>query len=121
MRTGRVEFGLMIELPEIFVVSRFHAPDDDQVVASFDCSYSWHRVSLEERTDPPAWEDTSPQLRALASVILIEATNGLILVLRTCSCSPEFTRSFHRAIADQASLPYDQAAPRRPSPTSSAG
>ena len=46
--TGRVEFGAMIELPEIFVVSRFHGPDPQQargrVVASFDCSYQWHRV-----------------------------------------------------------------------------
>jgi hypothetical protein len=106
--TGRVDFGLMAELPEIFVVSRFRGPDG-RVVCSFDCSYSWHRVSPDERTDPPVWEDTSPQLRALASIILVEATNGVILALRTCSYSPEFTRSFHRAIHDQAALPFDQA------------
>ena len=106
--TGRVDFGLMAELPEMFVVSRFRGPDG-RVVCSFDCSYSWHRVSPDERTDPPVWEDTSPQLRALASIILVEATNGVILALRTCSYSPEFTRSFHRAIHDQAALPYDQA------------
>ena len=63
----------------------------------------------DERTGPPVWEDTSPQLRALTSIILVEATNGVILALRTCSYSPEFTRSFHRAIHDQAALPYDQA------------
>jgi len=106
--TGRVDFGLMAELPEMFVVSRFRGPDG-RVVCSFDCSYSWHRVSPDERTDPPVWEDTSPQLRALTSIILVEATNGVILALRTCSYSPEFTRSFHRAIHDQAALPYDQA------------
>ena len=108
MGTGRVDFGLMAELPEMFVVSRFRGPDG-RVVCSFDCSYSWHRVSPDERTDPPVWEDTSPQLRALTSIILVEATNGVILALRTCSYSPEFTRSFHRAIHDQAALPYDQA------------
>jgi hypothetical protein len=108
VRTGRVEFGAMIELPEIFVVSRFHGPDG-RVVASFDCSYQWHRVSSAEQTDPPAWEETSPELRALLSIILVEATNGLILALRSVSYSPEFTRAFHRAIADQAALPYDQA------------
>ena len=32
----------------------------------------------------------------------VKATNGVILALRTCSYSPEFTRSFHRAIHDQA-------------------
>ena len=57
--TGRVDFGLMAELPETFVVSRFRGPDG-RVVCSFDCSYSWHRVSPDERTDPPVWEDTSP-------------------------------------------------------------
>jgi len=108
VRTGRVEFGAMIELPEIFIVSRFHGPDG-RVVASFDCSYQWHRVSSAERTAPPAWEETSPQLRALLSIILVEATNGVILALRSVSYSPEFTRAFHRAIADQAALPYDQA------------
>jgi hypothetical protein len=106
--TGRVEFGLMFELPEIFVVSRFHGPDG-RVVASFDCSYSWHRVDSAERTDPPAWEETSPDLRALCSIVLVEATNGLILAMRSVSYSLEFTRSLHRAIADQAELPYDQA------------
>ncbi len=89
--------------------SRFHAPDG-RLATSFDCSYQWHRVSPEERTDPPAWEDTSPALRALLSIILVEATNGVILALRTVTYSPSFTRSFHRAIADQAGLPYDPAA-----------
>jgi len=108
IESGRIEFGLMVELPEIFVISRFHGPDG-RLVTSFDCSYSWHRVSPEERTDPPAWEDTKPQLRALLSIILVEATSGVILALRAVTYSPEFTRSFHRAIADQAQLPYDPA------------
>ena len=82
----------MIELPEIFIVSRFHG-SDGKVVCSFDCSYSWHRVDLAEKIEPPAWEETSPQLRALFSIILVEATTGVILALRSCSYSPEFTRS----------------------------
>jgi hypothetical protein len=108
IESGRVEFGLMVELPEIFVISRFHGPDG-RVVASFDCSYQWHRVDPDERSDPPAWEEVNPQLRALAAIVLIESTNGLILALRAVTYSAEFTRAFHRAIADQAALPYDQA------------
>jgi len=107
VRTGRVEFGLLIELPELFVISRFHGPDN-RVVMSFDCSYCWHRVSVAERTAPPAWEETSPQTRAVCTIILVEASNGLVAALRAVSFSPEFTRSLHRAIADQAGLPYDQ-------------
>jgi hypothetical protein len=87
----------------------FHAPDG-KVVCSFDCSYQWHRVSPEERSQPPAWEETSPELRALLTIILVEASTGIILALRSVSYSPAFTRSLHRAIADQAALPYDAAA-----------
>jgi hypothetical protein len=41
-------------------------------------------------------------------MILIESRNGIIKALRAMSYSPEFTRTFHRAIADQIALPYDQ-------------
>ncbi|MGO9108585.1 MAG: hypothetical protein ACLP9L_05065 [Thermoguttaceae bacterium] len=109
IETGRVEWGLMIELPEIFVISRFYGPDS-KVRMSFDCSYQWHRVSADERTEPPAWEETKPQLRAIVSIILVEATTGIMLAFRVCSYSAEFTRSFHRAIHDQAALPYDPVA-----------
>jgi hypothetical protein len=110
VRKGRVEFGLLVELPELFVVTRFYAPGSDRVLLSFDCSYQWHRVPAASRTEPPAWEETNPQLRALCTVILVEATGGLIMALRSVSYSPEFTRAFHKAIADQAALPYDAAA-----------
>lgn len=108
VRTGLVVFGLMVELPEIFIVSRFHGPDG-RVVASFDCSYQWHRTNAVERTGSVEWKE-SPATRALCSIILVEATTGIILVHREISYSPEFTRAIHRAIADQAALPYDQAA-----------
>jgi hypothetical protein len=108
VKKGRVGFGLLIELPELFVISRFHGPDD-LVVLSFDCSYQWHRVNLPERTAPPAWEETPPQIRAICTVILVEASNGLVAALRAVSFSPEFTLAFHRAIADQAASPYDKA------------
>jgi hypothetical protein len=103
VRTGRVEFGLLIELPEIFVITRFLRPDD-RVGMALDCSYQWHRVDPAERTAPPAREET----RAVCTIILVEASTGLIAALRAVSYSPEFTRSFHRAIADQAQLPYDR-------------
>ena len=64
VKSGRVGFGLLVELPELFVISRFYGPDD-LVVLSLDCAYQWHRVSLSERTAPPTWEETPPQIRAL--------------------------------------------------------
>jgi hypothetical protein len=92
---SRVEFGLWINLPELWVISRFHSPADDGVVMSFDCSYQWHRVNGADRTAPPAWEETSPGLRALVMIILIEARNGIIKALPPVSYSPEFTHAFH--------------------------
>jgi hypothetical protein len=48
-------------------------------------------------------------LRAPVTIILVEATTGLVLVLRTVTFSPEFTRALHRAIAAQVGAPYDRA------------
>ena len=105
---SRVEFGLMVDLPELFVVTRFRGPDD-RVVMSFDCSYQWHMLAPEQRTTPPAREETSFELLAIVTIFLVEATDGVILALRTMTYSPEFTRALHRAIADQAGLPFDRA------------
>jgi hypothetical protein len=67
-------------------------------------------VAPEERTMPPPTEETSPALRALVTIILVEATTGLVLALRTVTFSPEFTRAIHRAIADQVDSSYDRVA-----------
>jgi hypothetical protein len=106
---GRIEFGLWVDLPELWVISRFFHPTDGKMTMSFDCTYQWHRVKEAERTAPSAWEEVNPNLRALLSIVLVEGCNGIIRALRTVSYSPEFTRSFHRAIADQIALPYDKA------------
>jgi hypothetical protein len=109
VREGRIEFGLLLDLPELFVISRYFNPrDPDKMVMAFDCSYQIHRVALEDRTPPPAFEEVNPKLRALVMVILCEATTGVILALRYLTYSPEFTRVLHRAIADQLALPYDR-------------
>jgi hypothetical protein len=75
----------------------------------FDCSYSWHRVSPEERTAPHAFEDVTPASRSVISIVLVEATNGVVLGLRLVSFSPEFSRAINRAIADQAAAEFDPA------------
>ena len=77
---------------------------------AFDCSYHGHRMAegTGDRSLPPPTEETSPELRALLSVILIEATTGVVLALRAATFAPEFTRALHKAIAEQAAGAYDR-------------
>jgi hypothetical protein len=100
--SGPVEFGLLAHPSGLglFLITRFGK-------AMFDCSYSWHRMAhaTGDRTLPPASEETSPELRALVHIVLVEATTGVILALRAVSFSPEFTRAIHRAISQQAAVP----------------
>jgi hypothetical protein len=102
--TGPVEFGFFAEPLGLFLIARFGP------TLSFVCSYNWHRVTAAGRTLPPPTEETSPTVRALVSIILVEATTGIVLALWTVTFSPEFTRALHRAIAEQAAAPYDRAA-----------
>ncbi len=46
-------------------------------------------------------------------MVLIEATTGIVLALRMCTYLPEFTRALHRAIAEQAAMPYDKITHKR--------
>jgi hypothetical protein len=101
VESGPVEFGMFAEPEGLFVVARFGR------ALSFNCSYQWHRVEEAERVAPPPMEETSPALRALLSIMLVDASTGIVQALRAVSYSPEFTRAIHRAIAGQAAAPYD--------------
>jgi hypothetical protein len=107
VRSGPVEFGFFAEPEGLFLITRFGSQ------LSFDCSYDWHRLSADERTLPPPSEETSPELRALCTIILVGATSGVVLALRAVTFSPEFTRALHRAIADQVGAPYEKATHER--------
>jgi hypothetical protein len=109
VREGRIGFGLLVQLPELFLISRFRSPDSDRAVMSFESPYQWHLVPEPDRTLPPAWEETSPESGALCTVLLVEASDGILLAIRAVTFSAEFSRALHRAIADQAALPFDRA------------
>jgi hypothetical protein len=108
LRSGPAEFGLIVQPAGLMVIARFGS-------LTFDCSYHWGRMveATGDQTLPPPPEETGPSLRGLLTIILLEASNGVVLVLRTVTFSPEFTRSLHRAIADQAGSPYDRAGHQR--------
>jgi hypothetical protein len=107
VESGPVEFGMMVDPQGLFLVTRFGR------ALSFNCSYQWHRVEVADRMPPPPHEETSPALRALLSIILVDAATGLVQALRAVTYSPEFTRAIHRAIADQVAAPFDAAAHER--------
>ena len=101
VESGPVEFGLFAGPEGLFIVTRFGRS------LSFDTRYQWHRVDPAERVPPPPHEETSPAVRAMVTIILVDASKGLVRALRAVSYSPEFTRALHRAIADQAAAPFD--------------
>jgi hypothetical protein len=113
--SGPVEFGSMVEPAGLFLIVRF----DDGL--TFDCSYNWHMVNPADRTPAPPFEETSPALRALITLIFIEATTGVVLALRAVTWSPEFTRAIHKAIADQTTAPFDRAEHQRWADSMTAG
>ena len=104
-----VEFGSVAEPAGLVLVARFGP------ALAFDCSYHGHRMAevTGDRSLPPPTEETSPDLRALLSITLVEATTGRVLALRAVTFSPEFTRAIHRAIAEQAAGASDRAGHQR--------
>jgi hypothetical protein len=109
IRSGRVGFGLLVDLLEMYVITRFHDHYPPRVRMSFACSYQWHMMGPTERVLPPAWEEVNPATRALCHIIVIEATSGQIRALRPERFSPAFTGAIHQAITDQAAMPFDRA------------
>jgi hypothetical protein len=107
IESGPEELGFFAQPEGLFFIAQFGP------TLSFDCSYHWRRLAPENRIPPPPWEETSPELRALLTIILVDASTGLVLALRTVTFSPEFTRALHRAIANQVDAPYDRAAHER--------
>lgn len=74
-----------------------------------DAAYTWHKVPAAEQIEPP---QLTGNQRMLLEIILIEATTGIVQVIRVVSFSPTFSRRLHKAIREQAARPlpadYDQ-------------
>jgi hypothetical protein len=104
IKSGPVEFGFFAEPQGLFLITRFGRS------LTFDCSFHAQRLTAVtgERANPPPMEEVSPELRAVMHILLIDADTGIIRALRRCTFSPEFTRSLHRAIADQVVAEYNR-------------
>jgi hypothetical protein len=105
VRIGRAEFALYDHDDLVVLSYRFEGKREN--VPWSDAPYQWHVVPVANRIAPR--EDLGPETRALLSITLVGATDGLIRVLRALTFSPEFTRDLFTAIARQAAAPYDRA------------
>lgn len=103
VKTGKAEFALVVQGDIIFLLYRFGTPIDWS-----DASYSWHSVQESERMLPEHILATG-ETRAVLTVILVDAANGITQAIRLVSFSPSFTSRLHQAINEQAQKPFNQA------------
>lgn len=108
VRTAECEFGLFVEPPVLLVCYRFGSAGKGFVPWS-DATFDWHKLAASRPAEatPPPWEGGSPELRAILSVVLVSAEDGIVRALRQVSFSPEFTRALHKAIWEQAHAPAE--------------
>jgi hypothetical protein len=99
---GPCEFGLVVDGPVIFFLSRF-LPG----VPWNDAPFSIHKEPQQQRMLPPLPE---PEEQALLVVHLVNTANGMLVAQRAVTLGAEFTLVLHRAIQDQASQAWDEAA-----------
>ena len=95
VQEGEARFALATYKSVIFFCYRF-----GEALPWSDCTYNFWLVNEEDRTIPPDWPE--PDARAIVSVVLVDAADGIVKALRVVSFSPAFTRHLHAAIRKQA-------------------
>jgi hypothetical protein len=73
-----------------------------RALAWSDSAYNWYLVPEDERGLP---DEPGPNEHALMSVVLVEATNGLVAGLRVLSLSPTFASELRGVLAQQSRRP----------------
>jgi hypothetical protein len=102
VRTGKAEFGLLVQPPTIMFLYRF-----GDALPWSDSPFSIHLVAdPAERIVPPV---PAKGQRTILTAVLVEAPTGIVEGIRALSLSAEFGRLASEAIADQLAAPFDQA------------
>ena len=94
VRKGDCEFGLLVEGDVIFLLYRF-----GESLPWSDATFSTHLVPEDERSTPQP--ELSTEIRALLSVILVDAATGIIKAMRAVTLSPSFTAKLQHEIYEQ--------------------
>src|SRR5262245_20091707 len=100
VRYGTAEFAVIVQPPVIVLAYRF-----GQSIPWSDVPFCWHFQPAHWRVVPP--REASPETRALLWITLVGAHDGIIHAQRGMTLDPEFTRTLHAAIRDQATTPFD--------------
>lgn len=100
LRRGPAEFALHIEPPVLLLLYRF-----EPGLPWSDAPFSIHLVPESERDLPSSLE--TPESRALLHVLMVDVATGILRAIRAVSLSAAFTVELHRAIREQAILPWD--------------
>jgi hypothetical protein len=98
VRSARASFAFTVIKDVLVFQYRFGS-----VLSWSDAAYTWHKVSVAEQQLPP---EVAGEQRAMLEIVLIEATTGIVKVIRAVSFSPTFTRRLHQAIRQQAVRPF---------------
>jgi hypothetical protein len=97
IQSGQTDFGLYIKGPLLFLLHRFGQMNWN------DSSYSWWLVSEEYRKVPDETEG-----HALLKTIMVDTKTGLVVAIRACTFSAEFTAYLHDAIRRQTQKPWSK-------------
>lgn len=106
IRSGKAEFALLVERGLILLLFQFHraglAPMGATKTAMpwSEAVFNWWRLPEGERRVPG--DEPTEESRQLLSVLLVDASTGILLVIRAVTLSPEFTEALRSAIRAQA-------------------
>lgn len=100
VKGGPTEFALAVEQDIICLLYHF------EPIPWSDSPYSWHMVAADQRTLP---EDVPAGMGALLTIVLTDATSGIVQAIRAVGLGTEFTNKLHKAIREQAERSFDQA------------
>jgi hypothetical protein len=99
IQSGEAEFALVVEVPVLVLAFRF-----GQSFSWSDVPFCFHMQPAHGRIVPPPV--LSQESRALLSITLVGAEDGLIHAQRRMTLAPQFTRVLHQAIREQATKPF---------------
>jgi hypothetical protein len=97
IQKGAVDFGLYTKGPIIFLLHRFGDMNWN------DSAYSWWLVPKDFRAIPDEIEG-----HALIKTIMVDTATGLVVAIRACTFSAEFTGYIHDAIRKQTQKPWSK-------------